>query len=106
MDWFYLAASLATGVMLGLLYFGGLWLTMRSLPAVRYPALVALGSFFTRTALLLAAFYLVMDGHWERLGACLTGFVVARNLVVRRLRGVSRQGPDPTAEEPWKSAAT
>jgi F1F0 ATPase subunit 2 len=31
-------------------------------------------------------FYLIMDGHWERLLACTVGFLAARTLLIRRLQ--------------------
>ena len=33
----------------------------------------------------LLGFYLVMDGHWERMIAALCGFVLMREILVRRL---------------------
>ena len=74
------------GVGLGILYFGSLWLTVRRLPDTHRPALLLLGSAVGRMALTLLGFYLVMGGRWERLLACLAGFILARMVLVRRLR--------------------
>ncbi len=74
------------GLGLGLFYFGGLWLTIDRLPTLRRPAPVLIGSFVGRTAVALLGFYFVMGGRWERLLACLLGFVVARRMVIARLR--------------------
>jgi hypothetical protein len=38
-----------------------------------------------RTGVTLGGFYLVSQGHWSRLVACLLGFLIARVLVVREL---------------------
>lgn len=81
-----LALGWAAGMGLGLLYFGGLWLTVGRLSTVRWPALLLLGSFAGRTAFVLAGFYFVMEGRWERMLACLVGFVMARMLLVSRLQ--------------------
>ena len=47
---------------------GGIWL---------------LGSAWLRIGLLLAAFYWISDGRWERLLACLLGFVAIRFATTR-----------------------
>jgi F1F0 ATPase subunit 2 len=71
------AASLA-GILLGAVFFGGLWLTIRVALASKHPAAWFLGSLVLRSAAALAGFYLVSGGNWHRLAACLAGFVVAR----------------------------
>jgi len=75
--------ALLGGVMVGLFYFGGLWLTVSRLPAAKYPALLALGSFLVRTVIALAGFYLLMAGSLYNLLACLVGFILARTLTLR-----------------------
>jgi len=82
-----LALAFAVGILLGIVYFGGLWLTVTHLPRSRRPALLAIGSFTGRTLLILAAMYMfVKDGHWDRLVAWLLGFVLARFVVINRTR--------------------
>ena len=78
----YILVTFLVGMGLGAIYFGGLWLTVQYLPQARYPALLTLGSFWTRTAVCLLGFYTVMHGQWERLLVCLLGFVCVRSLVV------------------------
>lgn len=48
------------GVILGLLYFGGLWLTVRRLPKVKRPRLFLLLSSVFRLSLVLGCFWLIM----------------------------------------------
>lgn len=85
-EWGYsLCVSVAWGMVLGGLYFGGLWLTVSSLPDTRRPVLWMGGSFVLRSTLVMAGFYLVMEGQWQRLLACLAGFLVVRLFLVRRL---------------------
>lgn len=79
-----LVISVFAGSALGVFYFTGLWWTVRKLPLVRSPAILSLGSFLLRTAVVLAGFYLAMGGQWERLAACLVGFLAARLVLVRR----------------------
>jgi F1F0 ATPase subunit 2 len=81
-----LALALAAGLLLGAFFFGGLWWTVRKGVSAKQPALWFLGSMLLRTGITLAGFYFVGCGHWERLVACLLGFVTARFIVTRRLR--------------------
>jgi F1F0 ATPase subunit 2 len=82
----YLLVAFFVGMGAGLLYFGGLWWTVRRLPTARQPALLTLGSFFVRTGLSLAAFYFASGGQWQRILASLLGFIIVRVFLVRRIR--------------------
>ncbi len=81
-----LALAAVAGMGLGLFYFGGLWLTSRQMPTCRRPTPLLVVSFLGRTAVVLAGFYVVMGGRWERILACLVGFMLARFLLVYHLR--------------------
>jgi F1F0 ATPase subunit 2 len=80
-----LTAWLAGGIM-GTIFFGGLWWTIRRGVSSQQPALWFLGSLLTRMSVALAGFYLMSAGDWERLVTCLLGFITAR-LAVMRLTG-------------------
>ncbi len=69
------------GVLLGAFFFGGLWWTTRTGLSSKRPALWFLGSLLVRTGVVLGGFHVVAGGHWDRLLACLLGFVIARVLV-------------------------
>ena len=81
-----LAPALATGLLLGAMFFGGLWWTIRKGVSSGRPALWFLGSLLLRICIVLAGFYFVSGGVWERLLTCLLGFVIARLLVMRLVR--------------------
>ena len=85
----YLAMAFLVGMGTGIVYFGGLWWTVRQLPFVRQPALLTMGSFLVRTGISLTAFYLASEGHWERILISLLGFIVMRGLLVRRVQKAS-----------------
>ena len=89
-----LALGLVTGVLLGLMFFGGLWWTIRKGVSSEQPALWFFGSLLLRTSITLAGFYLIARGNWERLLVCLLGFIMAR-LVVTWLTRPSRES-NPT----------
>ena len=74
------------GAALGAVFFGGLWWTVRKGLASSKPALWLLASLLLRMAIALGGFYLVSGGDWQRLLACLAGFVMARQIVIRLTR--------------------
>ena len=76
---------LLAGFGLGLIFYGGLWITIRALPGSRHPTLLALGSFWGRTVLVLAGLILATAHRWQNAIACLAGFIVARIVLVRRV---------------------
>ena len=81
---------------LGAIFFGGLWWTVRQSISSRRPARWLFGSWLLRMGVALFGFYFVAGGHWQRLLACLLGFVMARLLVtwLTRSPGKSRTGPE------------
>ena len=74
------------GVFLGVVFFGGLWWTVRKGVSSKQPVLWFLGSLLLRMSIALAGFYFVSGGLWERLLLCLLGFVMARLVVTRLTR--------------------
>ena len=79
---------------MGLLFFGGLWLTVRRLPTSDRPMLIMLGSFAARTAVLGVCFYgLAEFGGWIAVLGALAGVLVVRILLVGRLREGPRRQP-------------
>ena len=78
-----LAYAFAAGALLGAMFYGGLWWTVRLGISSKRVALWFLGSLLLRISVALAGFYLVSDGQWEQLLACLLGFVMPRLSVAR-----------------------
>ena len=70
------------GVALGIIFFGGLWFTVKKSINAKLPALMLSGSLFFRIAVTMLGFYLVGVGNWQRLLICLLGFITARFLVL------------------------
>ena len=89
---------LVTGVLLGAVFFGGLWWTVRKGISSGHPALLFLGSLLLRTSVALAGFYFIGREHWERLFICLFGFVIARFIVMRITRPLSERQIRPAQE--------
>jgi F1F0 ATPase subunit 2 len=81
-----LIASLIGGI-LGAVFFGGLWWTVRRGMTSENPAAWFFGSITVRALIVLAGFYFVGGGSWRRIAACLLGFTLARMLVAGLTRG-------------------
>jgi F1F0 ATPase subunit 2 len=80
---FSVVPALVAGVLLGVMFFGGLWWTVRKGLSSTRPASWFVGSLLLRTSMTLVGFYVVADGHWEGLLAGLVGFTIARPIVTR-----------------------
>jgi F1F0 ATPase subunit 2 len=72
------------GVVLGLVYFLGLWLTVKKVPGVRRPYLFLSGSFLIRMALVLAGFYVLLTYNWTYLILAMVTFLITRHWVIQR----------------------
>ncbi|TFH06222.1 MAG: ATP synthase subunit I [Methanosarcina sp.] len=81
-----LLPTMAAGIFLGVIFFGGLWWTVQKGLSSRRPALWFLSSLLLRSSVVMAGFYFVSGFHWERLLACLFGFFIARRAVMRLTR--------------------
>jgi len=88
-----LLLAVVAGALLGLFFFGGLWWTVRRGLSARHPALLFIGSLLLRMAVAVGGFWWVSDGQWDRLLACLVGFLVVR-LVMTRWSRSRRDTPD------------
>jgi F1F0 ATPase subunit 2 len=93
-----LAFALAAGVLLGAMFYGGLWWTVRRGVSSKRVALWFLGSLLLRIGVALAGFYFVAGGHWQRLLLCLLGFVMARIAVTRLTRPSGENQPPQSLE--------
>ncbi|WP_373536808.1 ATP synthase subunit I [Microcoleus sp.] len=87
---FFLPITLALGVLLGNIYFRGLWMTVQQLPNAENPILLTFGSFFGRLAIAIAGFSLLVmltkeNAIWH-LFVCVSAFMWVRNDLVRKVQ--------------------
>jgi F1F0 ATPase subunit 2 len=78
--------ALAAGIVLGALFFGGLWWTVRRGLTAANPALWFGLSGLLRMALTVSGFYYVARAGWPSVLACLCGLLIARVAVTRLTR--------------------
>jgi F1F0 ATPase subunit 2 len=89
-----LALTVAAGAVLGVFYFGTLWLVVRRLDRLAWPAIWLAVTGILRLVVVVALFALLVGTRWDRLAAALVGFVAVRVVLTRRLgQPVAAQGP-------------
>jgi F1F0 ATPase subunit 2 len=69
------------GAALGGVFFVGLWWTVQLVMIAHNPVPWFLASLLLRMGAVLAGFYFVGAGHWDRLAACFLGFAASRLVV-------------------------
>ncbi len=70
------------GLLLSILFFGGLWFTVKKLLTSEMTAMLMISSFIFRIGIVLVGFYFIGLDDWKNLIACLFGFMVGRFFVI------------------------
>ena len=78
----YFAVFVAGGL-IGTVFFGGLWLTVKKCLTSEHPAWWFFGSTLLRTGFALAGFYFISQGDWRKILLGLLGFFIARVVITR-----------------------
>ncbi len=82
----FLLAMLGAGGIIGLFYFGGLWLTLNRLTGSRQWGLWLGASFLLRTTMTVAAFWFLAGNDWQRILALAAGFTIVRFISIKRIQ--------------------
>ena len=69
---------IAAGMLLGAVFFGGLWVTVQQMQRTQRPGLLFVTSIVIRTATVLAGFWYFAAGDARSMAACLLGFLAIR----------------------------
>jgi F1F0 ATPase subunit 2 len=80
--------AIAAGLILGAIFFGGLWLTVKKSMTSKNAALIVIASFILRMGITLLGFYFVGQGSLQRMLFILLGFIVARFMVLRITKSI------------------
>ncbi len=91
------------GLIMGTLYFGGLWLTVKKTLSSKNPALWILGSFFFRVSIVMVGFYYLASSNWQRLLICVLGFIIARYIVVNYTKSIDEKQIPLKKEESYET---
>jgi len=95
-DALILLLAAAAGAALGAFFFGGLWWTVQKITSSSRAPLWFFASFILRMGVTIGGFYLVGGDQWQRIIACLVGFLLARALVTRLTGKGPRLAPEVT----------
>ena len=80
-----MAIAVPAGVLLGVFFYGGLWLTVQRVASTGHPILLTIGSFWLRMVIVLAGFVVLARRGFVDVTLAMAGFVVGRMLVSRFL---------------------
>jgi F1F0 ATPase subunit 2 len=95
----FVIAALA-GILFGIIYFGGLWLTIQKMSQVDRPVVLLIASFIVRLGLVLVGFYLVSNGRLELLAVSLVTFFLTRFFFISRIRPHTERSGKPHGHQP------
>jgi len=84
-DFIYLLGALLWGGVLGLFHFGGLWWTLRRLPAKPRPKLWLGFSFLARMAGVILGFWVVLRADLRAFFVTLGAFFIVRIILTRKI---------------------
>lgn len=79
------------GLALGIIFFGGLWFTVKKAVGSKIPALWIFSSFILRISITMTGFYFIGAGDWVKLLACLVGFIVSRIIVLHFTKSIDEK---------------
>ena len=85
--------ALLVGALLGAIFFGGLWWTVRHGAVANNPAVWFPVSLLLRSGLVIVGFYYVAAAGWPALVLCACGFLIARVVAFRSIRVTSAHAP-------------
>jgi len=83
------------GVLAGILFFGGLYLTVKKLTTMKYPAFFMMLSLIIRLVILAGGIYLIMDGGIRNVLSAMAGIILVRFVMIAKL---GKALPDETIE--------
>ncbi len=83
--------SFIGGMLLGILFFVGLWFTVKKITSSKMPALLVLSSFSFRISIVLLGFYFIGMGDLKKLIACMIGFIIARFVVIHYTKSIDEK---------------
>lgn len=77
----YFVAAFLGGMVLGAFYFLNLWKTVKKVTDGQGKGSSLIVDFFIRISVVLAGFYIIMSGRWERMAIALLGFIIMREIL-------------------------
>lgn len=88
-----LLPAVFAGMLLGVIFFGGLWLTVNKGLGSKRATLIFFGSLILRMGIILLGFYFVGGDSWQKMLACLVGFLIARIVITSVTKKMKQTHP-------------
>ncbi|MDY0235547.1 MAG: ATP synthase subunit I [Gudongella sp.] len=83
--------AFGAGIILGLLFFGGLYITIQKLETAKNPALIMILSFILRMVVLVISFYFISKSGYKEVLFALAGVILTRFVMTFRMRGEKKE---------------
>lgn len=93
-DMIMMATVFGAGLLLGAIFYGGLWWTVKKGVASHYAGLWFTASLWLRLSVAAGGFYLIGQDDWQRYLICFAGFIAARIAVTLLTKDPSKRGSD------------
>lgn len=90
-DILYMVLAIIAGIALGMIFFGGLWFTVKKAVTAKIPALWFFTSFFLRISVVMLGFYFISPGGWQPLIVSVLGFILARFVVTHLTKSINKK---------------
>lgn len=74
------------GTILGIVYFGGLYFSVRKMSKVKYPSLLMITSFFLRMGVLVGVFFYTSKGGYKDMLFTFLGLMLVRFVMIFTLK--------------------
>ena len=78
--------SFTIGIILGIVYFGGLYFTVVNINKAKYPGLLMALGFILRMAVLLGVFFYISKNGYKNMIYALIGVIIVRVLMTVKLK--------------------
>jgi len=75
-----------TGILLGFVFFGGLYFSVKRMADMKHPAVFMLASLIVRMAILLVGLYLIRGDSFYNIPLALLGIILARTYLTWRVK--------------------
>ncbi|MBV1757055.1 MAG: ATP synthase subunit I [Dethiosulfatibacter sp.] len=80
------------GILLGIIFFGGLYWSVNQLTKVRYPAALMIVSALVRMGIILFGVYLLADNNIKNILAILIGIILVKVIMIFTVQKKSAKG--------------
>lgn len=87
--------AIIAGIVLGVFFFGGLYLSVQYLGKVKYPSVLMMASLIIRMAVLVGGLYLIRGDSYLNIPLALMGILLVRIIMTRQ---VKRKQPAENSE--------